>query len=217
MATRGQILKLGILGGTFNPTHIGHLIAAEEVYWSHRLSMVLFIPSYLPPHKGSKNLAEARHRYEMVRLAIKGNKHFAVSDTEITRKEKSYTIETVELLLRQYGGTCDLHLIIGADTVQELPSWKEIGRLASLCRIVVVNRPGAGLEGFSQLIPVLGKEKVEEMQRMSVQIPPVGISSTEIRARLREGRQIKYLVPDAVEKYILKKGLYRDVQSNAPT
>ena len=201
-------MKLGILGGSFNPIHIGHLIVAEEVYWRHGLSKVLFIPAYLPPHKGAENLAEARHRYAMVKLAIKGNKHFAVSDIEIARVEKSYTVETVELLLKQYGKACDLYLIIGADTLQELPSWKEIGRLVGLCRMVVVNRPGGGQEAFSQLVSVLGQEKVEEMQRLSVQIPPIGISSTEIRARLREGRHIKYLVPLAVEEYIRKKGLY---------
>jgi nicotinate-nucleotide adenylyltransferase len=200
-------MKLGVFGGTFNPIHIGHLIVAEEVYWRHGLSRVLFIPAYLPPHKGTEGLAEASHRYEMVRLAIKGNRHFAVSDTEIARKEKSYTVETVEWLLEQYGEQCQPYLIIGADTLPELPSWKEIGRLAGLCRLVVVNRPEAGLE-FSQLIPLLGREKVEEMQGLSVQIPPIGISSTEIRARLREGRQIKYMVPQAVEKYIRKKGLY---------
>ena len=203
-------MKLGILGGSFNPVHIGHLIVAEEVYWRHGLSRVLFIPAYLPPHKGAEGLAEARYRYEMVKLAIKGNRHFKVSDIEIARGEKSYTVETVELLLKQYEETCSLYLIIGADTLQELPSWKEIGRLAGLCHMAVVNRPGGSLPGeaFSQLIPILGREKVEEMQRLSVQIPPIGISSTEIRARLREGRQIKYLVPQAVEEYIRKKGLY---------
>ncbi|MFN3467775.1 MAG: nicotinate-nicotinamide nucleotide adenylyltransferase, partial [Candidatus Brocadiales bacterium] len=145
-----------------------------------------------------------------------GNRHFEVSDIEIARKEKSYTVETVELLLERYGKDCDLYLIIGEDTLQELPSWKEIGRLAGLCRMVVVNRPGGGPGVFSQLAPsgltglvsLLGRERVEEMQRLSIQIPSIGISSTEIRARLREGREIKYLVPQAVEEYIRKKGLY---------
>lgn len=205
--TRVQIVKLGILGGTFNPIHIGHLIIAEEVYWRHGLSRVLFIPAHLPPHKGTEGLAAARDRYEMVKLAIKGNRHFEASDIEIVRGKRSYTVETVELLRKQYGEACGLYLIIGADTVQELPAWKEIGRLAGLCHIVVVNRPG-GLEGFSRLIPILGKGKVEEMERLRVQIPPIGISSTEIRARLREGRQIRYLVPQAVERYISRKGLY---------
>lgn len=200
-------MKLGVFGGSFNPIHIGHLIAAEEVYWRHGLSKVLFVPAYLPPHKGAGDLAVASHRYKMVKLAIKDNRRFMVSDTEITRREKSYTVETMELLSEQYGPACQLYLIIGADTLQELPSWKEIQRLAGLCRMVVVNRPGAGME-FSQLIPILGGEKVEEMQRLSVTIPQIGISSTEIRARLREGRQIKYLVPSVVEEYIRKKGLY---------
>ncbi len=205
-------MKLGILGGSFNPIHIGHLIVAEEVYWRHGLSKVLFIPAFLPPHKGAEELVEARHRYEMVRLAIKGNRHFEVSGIEITRGERSYTVETVELLLERYGKDCGLYLIIGADTLKELPSWREVRRLAGLCRMVVVNRPVSGAvaeqEAFSQLIPILGREKVEEMEGLSVQIPPIGISSTEIRARLREGRHIRYLVPEAVERYIYKKRLY---------
>ncbi len=205
---KGAILKLGVLGGSFNPIHIGHLIVAEEVYWRHGLSGVIFVPAHIPPHKGAEELAEAHHRYEMVKLAIKGNEHFAVSDIEIARGGKSYTVETVELLSNKYGKDCELYLIIGTDTLQELPTWKEIQRLVGLCRMVVVNRPGAGLNGFAQLTPLLGEETLGEMRKLAVQIPPIGISSTEIRARLRSGRNIKYLVPPSVEEYISKKRLY---------
>lgn len=202
-------MRIGILGGTFNPVHIGHLIIAEEVYCRHGLSRVLFIPSGLPPHKGTYDLAEARHRYEMVNLAIKGNDHFEISDVEISRKGKSYTVDTVEVLLKHYGRDSDPHLIIGMDTVHELPSWKDVKRLSTLCRIVVVNRPGSDLSNLNQLIPILGEEKVKEMKRIQVEIPPIGISSTEIRNRLKNGLHTRYMVPREVELYIKRHGLYK--------
>lgn len=202
-------MRIGILGGTFNPIHIGHLIIAEEVYCRHGLSKVLFIPSGLPPHKSTDGLAEARHRYEMVNLAIQGNDHFEVSDVEISREGKSYTVDTVEVLLEHYGRNSDPHLIIGMDTVCELPSWKDIKRLSTLCRIVVVNRPGSDLNNLDQLIPILGEKKVEEMKRIQVEIPPIGISSTEIRDRLKNGLPIRHRVPREVESYIKRHGLYK--------
>lgn len=202
-------MRIGILGGTFNPVHMGHLIIAEEVYYRHGLSKVLFIPTGQPPHKGVDELAEARHRYKMVKLATKGNSHFETSDMEITREGKSYTVDTIEDILRRYGKDSNPHLIIGMDTVHELPSWKNIERLSTLCRLVVVNRPGSTLNGLAGLIPLLGEEKVQEMRRIQVEIPPIGISSTEIRSRLRNGLQIRYLVPREVELYINRHGLYR--------
>ncbi len=202
-------MRIGILGGTFNPLHIGHLIIAEEVYYRHGLSRVVFIPAGIPPHKGTNDLIEARHRYEMAKLAIKGNDHFEVSDVEISREDKSYTIDTIDAHPERYGRDSDPHLIIGMDTVSELPTWKDIKRLADLCRIVVVNRPGNTQDNLNQLIPVLGEKKVEEIRGIQVEIPPIGISSTEIRSRLRSGLHIRYLVPREVELYINQHGLYR--------
>ncbi|MFQ5861855.1 MAG: nicotinate-nucleotide adenylyltransferase [Candidatus Brocadiales bacterium] len=202
-------MRIGILGGTFNPIHIGHLVIAEEVYYRHGLSKVLFIPTGQPPHKSTDDLAEARHRYEMVNLAIRGNDHFEASDVEIARGGKSYTVDTIGVILERYGKNSDPHLIIGMDTIYELPSWKDITRLSTLCRIVVVNRPGSTLNDLSQLIPILGEKKVQEMKRVQVEIPPIGISSTEIRSRLRNGLQIRYLVPREVELYINRHGLYK--------
>ncbi|MCQ4574221.1 MAG: nicotinate-nucleotide adenylyltransferase [Candidatus Brocadiales bacterium] len=202
-------MRIGILGGTFNPVHIGHLIIAEEVYHRHGLDRVQFIPSGQPPHKNADDIVDARHRYEMVALAIKDTDHFDVSDVEISREGKSYTIDTVEAHPELYGRDSDPHLIIGTDTVNELPTWKEIKRLAELCRIVVVNRPGNTLDNLNQLVPILGREKVEEIRRIQVEIPPVDISSTEIRRRLRSGLPISHMVPQNVELYIKKHGLYR--------
>lgn len=202
-------MRIGILGGTFNPVHIGHLIIAEEVYYRHGLSRVIFIPAGIPPHKGAENLTEARHRYEMVKLATKDNDHFEVSDEEVSREGKSFTIDTVDANPERYGKDSDLHLIVGMDTVNELPTWKDIKRLSTLCRIVVVNRPGNTLANLDQLIPVMGKEKVEEIKRIHVEIPPIGISSTDIRNRLKKGLHTRYIVPPEVRQYIEKHGLYK--------
>lgn len=201
-------MKIGILGGSFNPVHIGHLIIAEEAYWRRGLSKVIFVPTGLPPHKNAQDLAEACHRYDMVRLAIRGNDHFIASDLEIKRKGKSYTVDTIETLLKQSGKDCELYLIIGMDTLQELPAWRDVKRISTLCRFVVVNRPGSTPNSMSLLIPILGEEKIKEMERLQIQVPPVGISSTEIRVRLRQGRQIRYMVPEVVESYIKEHRLY---------
>ena len=213
-------MKLGILGGSFNPIHIGHLIIAEEVYQYHHLSKVLFVPLGRPPHKMPSDLADASHRYEMVRQAISGNDHFEISDTEIKRMGKSYTIDTVESIIRLHEGRCELYLIIGDDTLQELPSWKDVKRLSTLCHFVTVNRPTPTLtlppawgreerEIWAQLEEILGSEKVSEMTQLRVEIPSIGISSTDIRKRLKTGRAIKYLVPSCVEEYIIKHKLYK--------
>ena len=202
-------MRIGILGGTFNPVHIGHLIIAEEVYYRHGLSRVVFIPAGIPPHKGAENLTEAHHRYEMVKLATKDNDHFEVSDEEVSREGKSFTIDTVDANPERYGKDSNLHLIVGMDTVNELPTWKDIKRLSTLCRIVVVNRPGNTLANLDQLIPVMGKEKVEEIKRIHVEIPPIGISSTDIRNRLKKGLHTRYIVPPEVRLYIEKHGLYK--------
>ncbi len=202
-------MRIGILGGTFNPVHIGHLIIAEEVYYRHGLSKVVFIPAGIPPHKGAENLTEAHHRYEMVKLATKDNDHFEVSDEEVSREGKSFTIDTVDANPERYGKDSNLHLIVGMDTVNELPTWKDIKRLSTLCRIVVVNRPGNTLANLDQLIPVMGKEKVEEVKRIHVEIPPIGISSTDIRDRLKRGLHTRYIVHPEVRLYIEKHGLYK--------
>ncbi|MCP4364578.1 MAG: nicotinate-nucleotide adenylyltransferase [Planctomycetes bacterium] len=202
-------MRIGILGGTFNPVHIGHLIIAEEVYYRHGLSKVVFIPAGIPPHKGAENLTEAHHRYEMVKLATKDNDHFEVSDEEVSREGKSFTIDTVDANPERYGKDSNLHLIVGMDTVNELPTWKDIKRLSTLCRIVVVNRPGNTLANLDQLLPVMGKEKVEEIKRIHVEIPPIGISSTDIRDRLKKGLHTRYIVHPEVGLYIEKHGLYK--------
>lgn len=200
--------KIGILGGTFNPIHTGHLIMAEEVCKHHQLSKILFIPAFMPPHKPPLDLADAHHRYQMVKEAIRENKKFEVSDLEIKRETKSYTIDTVQNLLQLYGENSDVFLIMGADSLGELKLWKDIKKLSQLCHFVVVNRPGYSFEVPESLAVVVGRDKVSEMERLKVKISPIGISSTDIRKRLREGADVGGLVPSCVEAYIREHGLY---------
>lgn len=200
--------RIGILGGTFNPIHMGHLIMAEEVYKQHHLSKVLFIPTYIPPHKSTENLADAHHRYQMVKEAIRGNEIFEVSDFEIKREMKSYTIDTVKDLLQLYGKDSEVYLIMGADSLNELELWKDIKSLSQLCHFVIVNRPGFLTDMSNRLVEIIGKDNVLDMERLRVEITPIGTSSTEIRKRLKDRIEIKGLVPECVEAYIKEHGLY---------
>jgi nicotinate-nucleotide adenylyltransferase len=211
-----QQRRIGVFGGTFNPIHVGHLVMAKEVYNYHHLSKVLFIPAYIPPHKSTTDLVDAHHRYQMVREAISRNGNFEVSDFEIKREVRSYTIDTVNELLNLYGKECEVFLILGADSLNELELWRDIKKLSQLCHFVIVNRPGYSTDVSGSLADVIGKDKVLDMERLKVQIPPIGISSTDIRKRLREGADVSGLVPPCVEVYIGKHGLYSPARTAWP-
>ena len=215
--------RIGILGGTFNPVHLGHLAAADEVRDRLKLDKVLFVPSFLPPHKSEEDMPSAVQRQEMVRLAIKGNPHFTVSDVEIRRGGRSYTVDTIEALHKVHPGA-ELYFITGLDSFLEIGTWKEWERLMELCSFVVLSREGCRFRDISklaflnapehELAALDGREKEEAVFRtgnMRVhleRIPFYDISSTDIRARLRAGRSIKYHLPDAVEHYIIENKLY---------
>ncbi len=200
--------KVGILGGTFNPIHMGHLIMAEEVCKYHNLLKVIFIPTYIPPHKYVEDLANANQRYQMVLQAIKEISKSEASDLEIKREGKSFTIDTVQEIIHHYGKNTDIFLIIGADSLNELELWKDIKELSRLCHFVIVNRPGYKTEPSSRLVEIIGNDKVLDMERLRLTIKPVGISSTDIRKRINDGVEIKNLVPECIEAYIRKHGLY---------
>jgi len=200
--------RIGIFGGTFNPIHMGHLIMAEEACQQHHLSKILFIPAYIPPHKYVKDLTEAHHRYQMIKAAISEKSKFEVSDLEIKREGKSYTIDTVQEILHHYGEDSDIFLIMGADSLNELELWKNIKRLSQLCHFVIVNRPGFKTEVSARLVEIIGSDNISDMERLRIEITPVGISSTEIRKRLNDGGEIKGLVPECVEAYIKEHCLY---------
>lgn len=211
-------MDIGILGGSFNPIHIGHLIAAEEVYQQRALAKVIFMPTGISPHKEVKDLIDSSHRYQMVKDAISDNEHFEVSDIEIKRSGKSYTIDTIGILKKMYGEDHRLFLIVGTDMINEISTWKDIETLSTICHFIVVNRIPVSTSGnlheslFSKGdaggIKVFSDEKKAEIERLKVIIPPIGISSTEIRARLKSGRSIRYLVPRCVENYIRTHNLY---------
>lgn len=200
-------MNIGIFGGSFNPIHIGHLIVAEEVLQQRALSKIIFVPTGLPPHKETGDLVAASHRFQMVKDAISDNNHFKISDIEIKRTGKSYTIDTVRILREMYGESHNYYLILGTDMINEISTWKDIGLLSEMCHFIVVNRfPVSINSNFSKSL--FSKEKAAEIEKLKVTIPSIGISSTEIRERLRNGRSIRYLVPQCVEDYIRLNNLY---------
>lgn len=185
--------RIGILGGTFNPIHTGHLLLAEMVKEKLGLDYVLFIPCFLPPHKRPIKLAPAKDRLTMVKWAVKGKPYFKVSRIELERGGKSYSVDTLEELHKLYKEKTKFFFIIGSDSLSGLHTWKSLDRLMKLCQIVAVTRPGYRLKHTGVKI---------------LNLPTLPISSTDIRQLVREGKSIRYLVPDAVKSYILRNKLY---------
>ena len=202
--------RIGILGGTFNPVHMGHLIMAEKVVKYHQLSKVLFIPANLLPHKYVEEPVDANHRYNMVKQAVMDNKAFEASGLEIKRGGKSYTIDTVREILKLYPTLtgCEIFLIMGADSLNELDLWRDIKDLSELCRFVIVNRPGYLTCVPHSLAETIGNDKALDIESLKIEIAPVGISSTDIRKKLKVGHSVKGLIPPCVEDYIREHSLY---------
>ena len=197
---------LGILGGTFDPIHNGHLIAAQSLLEQLHLSRILFLVSAHPPHKSPGKLSAWTDRRRMVSLAIQDNECFEVSDVERERSGPSYTFETMEIMRSEYGRQYRLYFIVGADSILEIFTWRRPDRLLDSGMLVVIPRPGFDLSTLDQKI----RENVTVMRT-----PLVEISSSDIRSRVGRGRPIQYLVPPAVETYIRDKGLYlRSADSN---
>lgn len=198
--------KIGIMGGTFDPIHVGHLVTAEAVRIDYGLDKVLFIPAANPPHKQDLQVTPAFHRYIMTVMATYSNPHFFVSAIEMERSGPSYTVDTLEELNRQYGGNADFYFITGADAVRDLPSWKNINQILDLCHFVATARPGS-YSALDEVIKLLGQKGRERIYQIAN--PELDISSTDIRERVKKGRSIKYIVPESVENYIFKEALYR--------
>jgi nicotinate-nucleotide adenylyltransferase len=203
------VIRIGLLGGSFDPIHLGHLILAETARESLELDRVLFVPSRVPPHKRGKRLAPPADRLRMVQLATEGHPPFEPTDVELRRDGPSYSIDTVRELRRASGETWDIHFLIGADTLPELPTWHRIAELAELCKFVPFARPGQSLDDLAPLEAVLSEDQIAAIAGRCQPMPLIGISSTAIRRRVREGRSIRYLVPEPVRRYILAGGLYR--------
>jgi nicotinate-nucleotide adenylyltransferase len=187
----------GIFGGTFDPVHVGHLVVAEQVAEAHDLARVLFVPAGSPPHKQGQTHAPARDRLAMVERAIAGNPRFAASPVELESGGPSFTIDTVRRL--RADGAGDLALILGADNLIELESWREPAALLAEVELLVVERPGFDL----------GRVPPEVRARARfVRAPLLEVSSRDIRARVQAGLSIRYLVPEPVRTYIAERGLY---------
>jgi nicotinate-nucleotide adenylyltransferase len=197
-------VRIGILGGTFNPPHLGHLVCAQEAYIQLELERVILIPAREPPHKPVEDEPGAEHRLELCRLAVDGDPRFDVSEIELNRDGPSYTVDTLSLLHSSAPDT-DLYLILGGDVAAGLPDWHEPERVMSLSTLAVAKRRGTPKERVEQSLARLRGGRRTRFFRM----PRIGVSSTFIRARVRTGQPIRYLVPDPVAAYIADKGLYR--------
>jgi len=201
--------KIGLMGGTFDPIHHGHLLMAEAVREQYGLDKVLFIPSSQPPHKQGRKVAPAHARLLMTEMAVLGNRYFEVSQIELHRQGPSYSVDTLRELHSLHGGEAEFYFITGADAINELATWHEAGELLRLCHFIAATRQGCALD-LPRLRRELGESVVEERIH-ELSTPELEISSTDIRARIRDGHSIKYLVPAAVEAFICKKGLYHDL------
>jgi len=199
---------IGILGGTFNPVHIGHLLLAQSAVETYDLSTVILVPCNLPPHKPAFNLIPERHRMAMIEAAIEGDIRFSVSDMEIRRGGISFAVDTAAELRRQMPET-DLYFIVGADTLPELHLWKDIYTLLSLYTFAPFTRPGIPVETFSHEQVQLDAPWPARLLKNVTTGRGVDVSSSDIRHRIAEGMSIRYLVPAAVEMYIAEHSLYR--------
>lgn len=200
--------KIGVMGGTFDPIHHGHLVAAEEALYALKLERVIFIPTGDSFHKPQNRISSPEDRYMMTSLATLENDNFRVSRIEIDRHEPSYTVDTLREMRHWFPqGEASFYFITGIDAVSTMMGWHEHESLPELCSIVAVSRPGYEKEGADSLrsFPDFFKNAI-----IPLTIPSLSISSTEIRKRVREGKNIRYLIPQLVEQYIRKKGLYRE-------
>ncbi|MDO4670284.1 MAG: nicotinate-nucleotide adenylyltransferase [Aerococcus sp.] len=187
--------RVGILGGTFNPVHNGHLVIAEQVRDKLGLERVYFMPDYQPPHVDEKSAIDYRYRVAMLCLALNQNLQFDIEMAEIERQGKSYTYDTMKMLVEAHPDT-DYYFIIGADMVEYLPKWYKIDELLKLVHFVGVKREGYSL---TTDYPVI-----------TVDVPEIAISSSQIRSAIQHGNSVRYLVPEPVYYFIEKEGLYRD-------
>ncbi|MCO7175656.1 nicotinate-nucleotide adenylyltransferase [Sporolactobacillus kofuensis] len=190
--------RIGVFGGTFDPPHLMHLLIAQEALEACKLDQVWFLPSYQPPHvQGKQAHTSAQHRLEMVELAIRDNHHFVVSDLELKRKGKSYTFDTFHELKEIYPND-HFYFILGADMVDDLPTWHRIEELCELTSFIAFKRPG-----YAETHPDFADVRYIDM-------PKVDLSSSFLRARLKQGRSCRYFLSDVVINYIKERRLYED-------
>jgi len=226
-------LQIGIFGGTFNPVHEGHLAIAEEVRKTLGLDCVLFIPAGRPPHKRGRKILPSRHRLEMVRLAVRDHIGLDVSELEIRRPGKSYTIETVKQLERQYPKGTRFYLILGLDAFLDISTWRSPNDLLSRCNAIVVSRPGYRFSDLSKLdfLGAINRVALNELDKgrrsryeyrlpsqsrlILLHVTPHNVSATQIRDHLSGGKRLKNLLPPLVESYIIDHKFYRRITTTS--
>lgn len=213
--------RIGLFGGTFNPIHLGHLRAAEEIQENFQLKKVIFIPARIPPHKQKEAIVSPKHRLNMVRLAIKDNPGFTISDFEIKRDSKSYSILTIEYFRKKLGLKTSLFFLMGMDSFLEITTWKDFARLFSLANFIIMSRPGYPKKEISELLPVDVAKNFHynsqgdcyvhsSLHKIFFQeITLLDFSSSAIRNRIKAKLSIRYLVSPKIEGYIKRYDLYQ--------
>jgi nicotinate-nucleotide adenylyltransferase len=194
--------RIGVMGGTFDPIHYGHLVTAEEAQQQFELDEVVFVPTGKPWMKEHEKLSPAEDRYLMTVIATASNPRFRVSRMEVDRDGPTYTVDTLRELKTELGDDTDLYFVTGADAVLEIFQWKEHEDLFQLAHFIAATRPGYDMAGFEALAPT-------NAHVITMNIPALAISSTDVRTRVAQGRPIRYLVPEGVKSYVEKAGLYR--------
>lgn len=198
--------RIGVMGGTFDPIHYGHLVTAAAAADQFDLDRVVFVPAGQPPHKRPVEVSDSVHRYLMTVLATVANEQFAVSRIDVDRPGPSYTVDTLVELHRQLGPDTELYFITGADAMLQILQWKDGERLFELCHFIAATRPGYSLSRLRAVLGPVGERYADRIHRL--QVPALAISSSDIRERVKEGRSARYLLPDSVWHYIIKNGLY---------
>ena len=198
-------MKIGIMGGTFDPIHTGHLIIGEYARTTLDLDKVIFVPVGLPPHKDNNKVSTSERRLAMTKIAIESNSYFYLSSIEVDRKQITYTIDTIKELKNIYKED-ELYFVIGGDSLFEIEKWKDFDQLIGLCKFVVLERPGRTKDEMDEKI--LQLNDLYKIKLEKIYSPLIDISSTEIRERVRKNLSITYLVPESVESYIVNHKLY---------
>lgn len=203
--------RVGVLGGTFDPIHYGHLVIAEEVYHALNLAEMVFVPAGHPPHKPDTLATTTQHRLAMLELAIASNAHFSISRVDLERPGPSYTVDTLRLLRQQWGEQTAIYFLIGWDSLEDLLIWHDpAGVLAQLTYLVAVRRPGYQEESGYRASLEARLPGIKQ-RLLVVPAPQLEISSTDLRTRVAEGRPIKYQLPESVEQYIEQNRLYQRI------
>ena len=205
-------MRIGVFGGSFDPVHLGHLIAAECCREQARLDRVIFMPAAVPPHKQDRRLTSAGDRVEMLRLAVGGHEAFAVSTLEIDRGGVSFTVDTLAQL-REMHPADELFLLLGPDAIVEFPTWREPARILELATPLVMLREvlddTTTVVSDDRLVELMGRERLTAITAAAVRLPAIGIRASDLRAAVAAGRSIRFRTPRAVEAFITSHGLYR--------